>query len=468
MSGKTLVKGTPWKLILSFAMPIMAGNLLQQLYNTADTIIVGNFVGEAALSAVGTCSSMTMLYLALAQGFSMGAGILDAQLFGGGKADEMHRLAGTSILLLTGMGILASSIGAVTAGIFLKYLLGVPDSLLNMAVTYFVIYAMGLIFQFAYNIAAALLRAVGDSKASLYFLLFSSTMNIVLDLLFVAAFRWSVAGAAIATVISQFCCCAAAYRYMQKRYPVFRFRWRDHRFDRAIAVSILRTGAPMAIQQGMVSCGFFLIQRVVNSYGPAMTASFTVAQRIEGYVLIPPIAMQNTMATYGGQNFGAGRTDRLVLGLKQAVMLSVGMILCLSILLFLFPAFVIGFFGIEGISLGYCLQHIRFMAFAYLIFAAYFPCLGLFQAVGKGFWATYVSTAALGGRVLFTYTLCRLPVLHYSGLWWSQPLGWCIAGAMTYIMLNRCVQIRQTKRRESLWNIRKRKSAPITKNIRTR
>lgn len=121
MIGKTLVKGTPWKLILSFAMPIMAGNLLQQLYNTADTIIVGNFVGEAALSAVGTCSSMTMLYLALAQGFSMGAGILAAQLFGAGKTEEMRRLAGTSILLLTGMGLLASFIGAATAGLFLRY-----------------------------------------------------------------------------------------------------------------------------------------------------------------------------------------------------------------------------------------------------------------------------------------------------------------------------------------------------------
>jgi putative MATE family efflux protein len=433
--GKILVKGTPWKLILSFAMPIMAGNLLQQLYNTADTIIVGNFVGEAALSAVGTCSSMTMLYLALAQGFSMGAGILAAQLFGAGKTEEMRRLAGTSILLLTGMGLLASFIGAATAGLFLRYFLGVPDSLLNMAVIYFIIYAAGLIFQFAYNIVAALLRAVGDSKASLYFLLVSSTVNIVLDLLFVAVFHWGVAGAAIATVLSQLCCCVAAYGYMQKRYPVFRFRWRDYRFDREIGAGVLRTGAPMALQQGMVSCGFFLIQRTVNSYGPAMTASFTVAQRIEGYVLIPPIALQNTMATYCGQNFGEGRTDRLVLGLKQAVMLSVGMILCLSILLFLFPAFVIGFFGIEGVSLGYCIQHVRSMAFAYLIFAAYFPSMGLFQAVGKGFWATYVSSAALGGRVLFTYTLCRLPVINYSGLWWSQPLGWCIAGVMTCIML---------------------------------
>ena len=183
---KDLTRGTPWKLIVQFALPIMLGNLLQQLYNTADTIIVGNFEGQQALSSVGACTSLTILFTALALGFSIGAGVLISQYFGAGRMQELRRYAATSIVLMLAMGLVMSVIGLLSAELLLRGFLGTPESLLPQSVLYFRIYAAGLVFQFGYNIAAALLRALGDSRATLYFLLVSSVLNVVLDLLFVA------------------------------------------------------------------------------------------------------------------------------------------------------------------------------------------------------------------------------------------------------------------------------------------
>ena len=191
-----MVEGTPWKHILRFALPVLAGSLLQQLYNTADTIIVGKFNGEDALSAVGTTTSFTFLFLALAMGFSAGNGVIVAQHYGAGNEKLVKRSASTGILLLLGMGVVSTVIAIILSGPAYTYWLDVPKEILNQTLIYFRIYAVGLIFQFGYNIFSSILRAVGDSAATLYFLLISSLSNIALDLLFVAGFKWGVMGAA--------------------------------------------------------------------------------------------------------------------------------------------------------------------------------------------------------------------------------------------------------------------------------
>ena len=217
---KDMTRGTPWKLIVQFALPIMAGNLLQQLYNTADTIIVGNFNSQQALSAVGSCASLTALFTALAIGFSIGAGVLISQYFGANRLEDLRRYASSSIVLMLALGLLMSVLGFCSAELFLEKFLGTPQSLLPQAALYFKIYAVGLVFQFGYNIAAAILRALGDSRATLYFLLVSSVLNVVLDLLFVAGFHMGVAGAAIATVLSQLASCVVGFSYMRRRYEL--------------------------------------------------------------------------------------------------------------------------------------------------------------------------------------------------------------------------------------------------------
>ena len=227
MRARTMTEGASWKHILRFALPVLAGAVLQQLYNTVDAIIVGNFAGEASLSAIGTTGSFVFFFLAFAMGLSSGNGVVIAQHYGADDRKMVRENASTGMILLVGVGIIVAVIGILVAKPAYQYLIHVPSDLIDKTVLYFRIYAVGLIFQFAYNSFAAILRAIGDSAATLYFLLIASLMNIGLDLLFVAVFHWDVAGAAVATVISQLASCIAAYLYMIKKYPIFRFKLRE-------------------------------------------------------------------------------------------------------------------------------------------------------------------------------------------------------------------------------------------------
>ena len=225
-----MTEGKEWKNILMFALPLMAGNALQQLYNTVDGIIVGNFVGDTALAAVGACSPLTMVFIALALGMSNGSAIVVGQYYGAGKHEEMRRTVSTAVLLLLALGAVLSVVGVLVARPMLSGLMRVSELYIDYAVDYFAIYAIGLIFQFAYNIFAAVLRALGDSRATLYFLVISSITNTVLDLLFVVGFHWEVAGAAIATVISQALSAVCAAVYMMRKHEVLRYKKGEFRF----------------------------------------------------------------------------------------------------------------------------------------------------------------------------------------------------------------------------------------------
>ena len=430
---KDLTRGTPWRLIVQFALPIMAGNLLQQLYNTADTIIVGNFNGQQALSAVGACASLTALFTALAIGFSIGAGVLISQYFGASREQELRQYAATAIVLMLAMGLLMSLIGVCSAGFLLARALGTPEALLPLTLLYFRIYAAGLVFQFGYNIAAALLRALGDSKATLYFLLVSSILNVVLDLVFVAGLGMGVAGAAIATVISQIASCGIGFAYMHRRYALLRFSLRELRMDLKTAGRILQVGAPMAIQQSIVSCGFLFLQRLVNYYGESMIASSTVASRMENILMIPIIGIQNTMATFAGQNMGAHRPDRVSKGLGQGVLVSLGMTLILCLAQIAGIPLIIRAFQLDAGAAAICRLHLFSSAVAIPIFAVYFPANGMCQGVGEGFHATFYALLALGLRVVFAYALHKTSLFGYTAIWWSQAMSWTITLVVCYV-----------------------------------
>lgn len=429
---KDLTRGTPWKLIVQFALPIMLGNLLQQLYNTADTIIVGNFEGQQALSSVGACASLTILFTALALGFSIGAGVLISQYFGAGRMQDLRRYAATSIVLMLAMGLVMTMVGVLSAELLLRGFLGTPESLLPQSVLYFRIYAAGLVFQFGYNIAAALLRALGDSRATLYFLLVSSVLNVVLDLLFVAVCGMSVAGAAIATVISQLASCVIGFWYMYRKYELLRFSARELRLEPAVAGRILRVGLPMALQQSIVSCGFLFLQKLVNYYGERMIASYTVASRMENILMIPIFGIQSTMATYAGQNMGAKLPERVSRGLGQGVLVSLFMTLVLCAGQIVGISLIIGAFRLDEAAAEICRQHLFASAVAIPIFAVYFPANGMFQGVGEGFHATFYALMALGLRVVFAYSLHKTAAFGYTAIWWSQAMAWTLTLIVCY------------------------------------
>ncbi len=428
----SMTKGTPWVHILKFSMPVLLGLLLQQLYNTVDAIVVGRFAGEASLSAVGTTGSFSYLFLAIATGFAAGCGVIIAQYFGAENEKQVKETAGTGIFFLMILGIATSILSIIISRPAYVHLVHVPDDFLDLTLAYFRIYSLGLVFQFGYNIFSSILRAIGDSAATLYFLLISSVINIILDIIFVAGFSWGVSGAAVATVISQAASCIAAYYYMRIKYPIFRFTIDDYKWNTKIIVKTIKIGLPMTLQLAVISIGLTLIQRAVNEFGQVMTASFTVGQRMEMYLNLPCNAFQTTLATYTGQNIGAGKIDRVKQGAKQTVLISLLITVMISIIVWLSAENIIQLFGLGPEAASICIAHIRAIALINIVLSVYVPIFGLFQGAGYSILPMLVATCALFVRVSVTYLFRHSSFLGYSIVWWNGIFGFGVGFIITW------------------------------------
>lgn len=423
-----MTTGSEWKHILLFSLPIMAGNLLQQLYNTVDGIVVGNFVSQNALAATGTAGTLAFIFLAVAIGFGNGAGIVVAQLYGAKQYNELREAVSTALILLLGMGAVLSVFGCLLARPLLHGLMNVAEGeVLDLAVTYFAIYAVGLVLQFVYNAVAAILRAVGDSKAILYFLLVSSVVNLVLDLLFVIVFHWGVAGAAIATVLSQLGSAAVSVIYMFKKYPIFRFGKGEFVFRKDKCLLCLRMGIPSTVQQSIISFGNVFIQRLVNSFGEAVMAAFTVGVRIENYLFVPAIGFSIGMSTFSAQNIGAGKPERVRRGSRATVILTFTVAATLELLSYIFAAPISTLFGVDGKALAHSVAYVRFLAFCFWIFAVYISISGMLQGAGDVVFTMMCSLISLAIRVALAYILVDAFHWGFSAIWTAMPIGWASA-----------------------------------------
>ena len=433
MNSITLIEGKPWKSIVIFALPIFLGSLLQQFYNTVDTMMVGIFVDQSSLSAVGTCAVLTNLCIAFSVGFSSGASIVSARFFGGKKYKEITKNAYASFVIFIGLGVLISLLSFVFADVLLKKFILVPNSIIDLSRQYFQICAAGFLFQFIYNGVAALLRSIGDSKASLYFLLLSTIINIILDYLFVAIIPFGVAGVAWSTVIAQVMVCIVSFIYMYRKYEMFQFFGKNIRIRKNDLLEIIRTGLPIAAQSMVGTIFNVLIQRLVNSFGEAMIASYTVVSRVECYIGLPTDAFNQTIATYTAQNVGANKIDRISKGLHQTLFMGCMITLIFSILSFAFVDEIALFFGIQGKAVVYCHYHLRILAFPLLLFSLYFPCTGMYQGMGKGMVSTALSTGFLSICLLIAYTLSTIPSISMKALWICKPITWCIIVPINFI-----------------------------------
>ncbi len=419
-----MTEGKEWRLILLFTLPLMAGNFLQQLYGAVDGIIVGNFAaaGEDALAAVGTCAPVTMLFLAIAMGMSTGCSILVAQLYGAKRYDDMRQAVSTSLILVGIMGLVLSVVGGIVAKWVLMSLLKVPSSFLADATAYFSIYCLGLIFQFIYNIVSFILRALGDSSATLYFLLVSSVTNILLDLLFVAVFHWDVPGVAVATVIAQALSAVVSVVYMFQRYPILRFRKDEFRFHRDKGLLALRLGIPTTLQHCVVSSGHIAIQRLVNDFG--ITAGYAAAMRVENFVLIPILAFNMGLSTFTGQNVGAGMLDRVYRGHKATVVM--GLLVCsfVAVGTYIFAAPLVGLFGVSGESLTIGIDYIHFIAPWFLAFCVYIITNGALQGAGDVMFTAVNTLSSLVLRCTASYAIGYLTPVGGAAAWVGMPIGW--------------------------------------------
>lgn len=426
-----MTKGNISREIFLFTLPLMAGNFLQQLYSTVDGIVVGQFVSENALASIGTCTPVTVLYIALALGLSTGSGIIVAQYFGAGLREDLREAVSTDLILLTLLGVVLAIVGALITEPLMRCLLGVPEAELPAAVLYLHIYCAGLIFQFVYNIAAAILRALGDSKVTLYFLLVSSCLNIVLDLIFVIGLRAGVAGAAWATVISQAASAVISVIYMFRRYEILRFRLRELTFSREKCMLSLKMGVPTTLQQCVISMGNIFLQRLVNSFGEQAMAGYTAGVRLESFLVIPSLGFSSGYATFTGQNIGAGRMDRVKKGYRTTLKMSFFFCLILVVLAVLFRKPLVGLFGVTGASRDFGITYLLYSAPCFLLFSLYQTSVGVLQGAGDVMWTMFFSLSSLGARVAISYPLAS--AAGFLALPYSMLLAWIYVTIAAYL-----------------------------------
>ncbi|MCR5784706.1 MAG: MATE family efflux transporter [Eubacterium sp.] len=418
-----MTEGKILPIVVMFTLPIMAGYFLQQLYNTVDGIVVGQFIGESALASVGTCAPLTVFYVAFAMGMSNGGSIIVAQYFGADRKTELKKAVSTALILLTAIGIFFSLFGGLVAAPVLKNILAVPKAQLADATSYFKIYCYGLIFQFIYNAVAAVLRALGDSKATLYFLLISSGINIGLDLLFIIVFKMGVPGAALATIIAQGISALVSVIYMFARYPQLRFTKETFVFDPQMCSLIFKYGVPSTVQQCIVSCGHIAMQRLVNSFGASFMSGYTAGTRLESYLVIPALGFMVGMSTFTGQNIGAGKIDRVKEGLHKITKVTGLSTAVLSLIAFVFASSLVGFFGVEGEALEMGTEYLRLIAPFFIIFSVYQAFVGLLQGSGDVSFCAFCTLTSLGLRVIISYSLAGTAI-SFRALCISSPIAW--------------------------------------------
>ena len=428
---RDMTVGTEWKELLLFSLPIMAGQFLQQLYNTVDSIVVSRYGGatqaisDAMFAAVGSCTSLIFLFLAISIGLSNGGGVLIAQLYGAKREHELRRAASTLLITQASLGTLLALGGCLGAQLLVVGLMRVTDAASrDFAIEYFAIYAVGLVFQYIYNAVAGILRAVGDSRASMYFLIVSAVLFSVLDLWFVLSFGWGVVGVAVATVIAQAVCAAFSIFYMFRRYPIFRFRRSEFVFDTGKFRVCLKLGIPAIIQQAVVSLGNVFIQRLVNSFGQVTMSAFNAGNRMESYALIPIFGINHAMSSFTGQNVGAEKYDRVHRGFKAGTAMSCGMSLCISALLFVLAPDFARLFSLSGEALEQAVEYQRFMSICIILFASYMPASGLLQGSGDVIWTSMMSFSTLALRVAASYTMVYALGVGAQACWWNIPFGW--------------------------------------------
>ena len=420
-----MLEGPEWKSILAFAIPILLGQLLQQLYSTVDGIIVGNFVSENALAAVGTSTVVTLGMTTLGFGMSTGCSIAVGQFFGAGKEKEMRSTAATAMVLLGSLGAAMMLLGVLCADFIAEHILGIESlEVRAYAASYLRIYSVGLILMYVYNCISAILRSVGDSKAALYFLIISTVVNVLLDLLFVAVFGWEVAGAAWATVIAQAACLVFSYVYMYRRYEIFRFGLRQLRPERDKLRLCVKLGIPTSLQHIVVACGNIALQRLIDSFGPVSMAAYTVGRTYDHYISVPCLAMFQSMTSFAGQNTGAGRYDRVKRGAFQAAGMAVAGVAVLGVIIYAAASPLAAAFGVSGETQAQAVAYLRFIAVAYPLMAAYLPFNGTFQGCGEPLAAAITSLIALSARVGSAYLMAYALHVGYSSGWKSYAVGW--------------------------------------------
>ena len=432
MKNDYLITENPLKALIVFAIPMIIGNLFQQAYTMADSAIVGRLVGEKALAAVGAAYSLTNIFICVAIGGGMGASVIVSQYFGHGNYGKLKKTVYTALVTFLVISVMLGVIGlAFSKNIMIA--MNTPVEVLDMSVTYLQIYFLGLPFLFMYNVLSSMFNALGKSRIPLYFLIFSSVFNIVLDWVFVADFALDVAGVAWATLIAQGVSVLGSFTVLRKELKKLEGA-SDGIFEAEELLPMAKIALPSILQQSTVSIGMMLVQSVVNSFGAESLAGFSAGMRIESICVVPMAAVGNAISSYTAQNIGAGQLKRVSKGYVQAnkMVIFFGVVIC--VILELFPTqFITLFLGADGsqvaIATGY--GYLVFMGFFFFMIGFKMAADGVLRGAGDMKLFTIANLVNLSIRVIMAMTLARR--FGIAWVWYAVPIGWTANFVISYL-----------------------------------
>ena len=424
-----MTEGSVWKSILFFSVPLILGNLLQQMYNTVDSIIVGNCVGDSALAAVGSSSSLIYLLIAFSQGASVGAGIVVSQFLGAEERENVQDAVHTALAVSVLLGIVLTVAGILFTPQLLAWM-KTPSDVMEESVLYLKIYSGGLIFNIIYNMAAGILNAVGNSKRSLLYLAAASVVNIGLDLLLISGLKMGVSGAALATDISQAVSCVLALVFLMRVQSDYRVSLRRIRFKKAMVVKIVRIGLPAGIQNMVISLSNVIMQSGINSFGKKAMAGFGAYMKIDGVNILPVLSFSMAVTTFVGQNFGAGNKERMKKGMWVTLVMGLIYTIVTGVLLLVFASQIVGLFNKDAQVIRYGVLATRYFCPFYFILSILHGLAGTVRGTGRTIPPMVILLASL---CIFRIAAMKIIVPHFDtidSIYILYPISWLIGAVL--------------------------------------
>ena len=433
-----LTEGNITRTMLSFAVPMIIGNLLQQLYNIADSLIVGQFLGANALAAVGSAYTLMTFLTSILLGLCMGSGAVFSHRYGAKQPEALKESIFVSFVW-TGVTALSLNIAVFACINPIIRLLQVPAELYSLMYDYLWVIFWGIGLTFLYNFYASLLRAVGNSMIPLWFLAAAVVLNITLDCLFILVFDWGVKGAGSATVISQAVSAVGLCLYTHLKFPELRIRRRDMHMERKTVKEITSCSALTCAQQSVMNFGILMVQGLVNSFGTTVMAAFTAAVKIDSFAYMPVQDFGNAFSTFIAQNFGARKSDRIRKGIRSAVITTIVFCLVISagVILFARPLMLIFIQSHETEIISIGVRYLYIEGTFYFGIGCLFLLYGFYRAVRQPGMSVILTIISLGTRVILAYTLAAIPSVGVTGIWWAIPVGWLLADTIGLLYYRR-------------------------------
>lgn len=428
---KNLTEGNSAKLIFNFAIPMLIGNVFQQMYNIIDSIVVGKYIGTEALAAVGASFPLIFMLVSFVIGITMGGTIIIAQYYGAKDIEKVKRTIDTMYVFLFVSALILTIVGIALSGPIFR-MIKLPEEVIPEAILYFNIYITGFIFFFGFNGISAVLRGLGDSKTPLYFLIISTIANVILAILFVGVFKWGIAGSAWATVISQAGAFVSGIIYLNKTNPVVKLTTLKLGFDREIFKQSVRIGLPSGLQQTFVALGMLALMRIVNDFGTNVVAAYSVAGRIDSFASMPAMNFAAALSTFVGQNIGAQKLNRVKEGLSATWLMSSGLAIATSAVILIFPRWLMGLFTSDAEVIIIGAHYLVIVASFYILFTTMFVIGAVMRGAGDTIIPMFIT--------LFSLWLIRIPLawilskkMGIDGIWWSIPIAWFSGMILSYI-----------------------------------